>query len=55
MAYELCKFQIQSGNYDKEEMKENLVLFKMIGELTVEQVLELINMMNAEKIEDLKE
>lgn len=49
MAYELCKFQIQSGNYNKEEMKENLILFKMIGELTADQFLELNNMMNTEK------
>ncbi|MBO3344309.1 hypothetical protein JJB52_08525 [Clostridium perfringens] len=55
MAYELCKFQIQSGNYNKEEMKGNLVVFKMIGELTADQVLELNNMMNTEKIENSKE
>ncbi|WP_283706946.1 hypothetical protein [Clostridium perfringens] len=55
MAYELCKFQIQSGNYNKEEMKENLVLFKMIGELTADQVLELINLMNDEANEEIKE
>ncbi len=47
MAYELCKFQIQSGNYNKEEMKENLILFKMIGDLTAEQFLELSNMINS--------
>ncbi|XZM35441.1 hypothetical protein ACSXAY_18680 (plasmid) [Clostridium perfringens] len=49
MAYELCKFQIQSGSYNKEEMKENLILFKMIDELTADQFLELNNMMNTEK------
>lgn len=55
MAYELCKFQIESGNYNKEEMKENLILFKMIGELTADQFLELNNMINTEKIENSKE
>lgn len=47
MAYELCKFQIESGNYDKEEMKENLILFKMTGYLTVEQFMELSGMLNS--------
>lgn len=46
MAYELCKFQIQSGNYNKEEMKENLILFKMTGDLTAKQFIELSNMLN---------
>lgn len=46
MAYELCKFQIESGNYNKEEMKENLILFKMTGDLTAKQFIELSNMIN---------
>ncbi|MDM0609623.1 hypothetical protein QTH09_01100 [Clostridium perfringens] len=46
MAYELCKFQIESGNYNKEEMKENLILFKMVGDLTAQQFIELSNMLN---------
>ena len=46
MAYELCKFQIESGNYNKEEMKENLILFKMTGDLTAKQFMELSNMLN---------
>ena len=45
MAYELCKFQIESGNYNKEEMKENLILFKMTGDLTAKQFMELSNML----------
>ncbi|XZM33949.1 hypothetical protein ACSXAY_02610 [Clostridium perfringens] len=57
MAYELCKFQIESGRYDKEEMKENLILFKMTGDLTAQQFIELNNMMNGEKAneEEIKE
>lgn len=47
MAYELCKFQIESGNYNKEEMKENLILFKMTGDLTAKQFMELSNMLNS--------
>lgn len=46
MAYELCKFQIQNGGYDKKQMTENLILFKMTGELTGEQYLELHRMVN---------
>ncbi len=46
MAYELCKFQIESRNYNKEEMKENLILFKMTGDLTAKQFIELSNMLN---------
>ncbi|EDT71930.1 conserved hypothetical protein [Clostridium perfringens D str. JGS1721] len=46
MAYELCKFQIESGNYNKEEMKENLILFKMTGDLTAKQFMELSGMLN---------
>lgn len=52
MAYELCKFQIESGNYNKEEMKENLILFKMTGDLTAKQFMELNNMINP-KINDI--
>lgn len=56
MAYELCKFQIESGNYNKEEMKENLILFKMTGDLTAKQFMELSNMMNNEKTnEEIRE
>lgn len=47
MAYELCKFQIESGNYDKEEMEENLILFKMTGDLTAKQFMELRDMINS--------
>lgn len=46
MAYELCKFQIQGGNYNKKEMEENLILFKMTNQLTSQQYLELYNMIN---------
>ena len=46
MAYELCKFQIQGGNYNKKEMEENLILFKMTKQLTSQQYLELYNMIN---------
>ena len=38
MAYELCKFQIESGNYNKEEMT---------GDLTAKQFMELSNMLNS--------
>ena len=55
MAYELCKFQIQSGNYNKEEMKENLILFKMIGDLTAKQFMELSNMLNSKTSDILME
>ncbi|MDK0630275.1 hypothetical protein ACSXBM_14940 (plasmid) [Clostridium perfringens] len=46
MAYELCKYQIQGGNYNKKEMEENLILFKMTNQLTSQQYLELYNMIN---------
>lgn len=46
MAYELCKFQIKGGNYNKKEMEENLILFKMTNQLTPQQYLELYSMMN---------
>ncbi|WP_195238482.1 hypothetical protein [Clostridium perfringens] len=49
MAYELCKFQIESGNCNKEEMKENLLLFKMTGYLTAKQFIELSNMLNSKQ------
>ncbi|WP_179062869.1 hypothetical protein [Clostridium perfringens] len=49
MAYELCKFQIESGNYNKEVMKEDLLLFKMTGYLTAKQFIELSNMLNSKQ------
>ncbi|WP_419867369.1 hypothetical protein [Clostridium perfringens] len=49
MAYELCKFQIESGNYNKEVMKEDLLLFKMTGYLTAKQFMELSNMLNSKQ------
>ncbi|HFD2050826.1 TPA: hypothetical protein ACF2DE_001505 [Clostridium perfringens] len=51
MAYELCKFQIQGGNYNKKEMEENLILFKMTNQLTSQQYLELYNMINPPVVE----
>lgn len=46
MAYELCKLNIQGGNYDRKDMLECLNLFRLTNQLTNEQYLELFKLIN---------
>ncbi|EGT3600640.1 hypothetical protein FT888_10475 [Clostridium perfringens] len=46
MAYELCKMNIQGGNYDRKDMLECLNLFRLTNQLTNEQYLELFKLIN---------
>ena len=46
MMYELCKMQIKNGNCDKKDMMECIGLFRITGQLTNDQYMELFNMLN---------
>ena len=55
MAYELCKMNIQGGNYDKKDMLECLNLFRLTNQLTNEQYLELFKLINPPVMEEKHE
>ncbi|WP_283677339.1 hypothetical protein [Clostridium perfringens] len=50
MMYELCKMQIKNGNCDKKDMMECIGLFRITGQLTNDQYMELFNMLNPVKV-----
>ncbi len=52
MTYELCKYKILNNDYDKEEMKADLALFKLTKYITAEQFIELNNLIEPEGVEE---
>ena len=48
MTYSRCKKIIARGKYDKEEMLNNLDLFKLGNRITDEEYTELVDMIKAE-------
>lgn len=46
MIYELCKYQISSGMYDKEKMLKDLKLFLAAQEIDEEEYKELCELMD---------
>lgn len=45
MTYELCEYKILNNDYDKEEMKVDLSLFKLTKYITAKQFIKLNDLM----------
>lgn len=45
MIYKLCKREIESGNYDKEDMLKKLDVYLLKNRITSEQYEELVDLM----------